>query len=252
MLLSTLALTVVLALGIFSAPALAWSPPALNSPITVEVTEANAQLHLDSTRDYLIRLPAGRPLSVEGGLWLIGGHNVVVQGGEISVPWNDGGPDRKYGVFAKNQTGTLHLEGLLLHGPGLAVGIALDQGAGATVQVQNTRVEVTHPLTDAVHPDVMQTWRGPYILRIDRLTGITTSGGLKFQPHEYDVQRLGTWDLQNINLSGGQYILWKNDWSLQTGGHVGFWKERRQNFWVRPDRSWGWAYPDEAHWSAGR
>ena len=60
---------------------LAWAPPALTSPITVQVTNANRRLFLDNTRDY--RLNIAEPLKRE--LWIEGGRNVVVVGGQITI-----------------------------------------------------------------------------------------------------------------------------------------------------------------------
>jgi hypothetical protein len=232
---------------------LRWRKPRLRRPIVVAVTEASSRLQLDPARDYVVKLPA-RPLRAKGGLWLIGGHSVVVLGGEIDVPATGGGPDQAYGLFAKNQTGVLHLEGLDIHGPGLADGIVLDQGAGATVQIENARVVVRRPLQaqPAIHPDVVQTWRGPFALRIDRLTGYTTSKGFNFQPQEYEPQRLGVWHLSHINLVGGTYTLWKNDWSLAIGKRAGYWQERTSDVWVDPARPRQWAYPDRSHWAKVR
>ncbi len=96
----------------------------------------------------------------------------------------------------------------------------------------------------------MQTWRGPYQLRMDRVTGFTTDKGFNFQPHEYEVNRVGTWDLRRVNISGGNYLLWKNDWSLLPTGPAGYWEQRQTDFWVQPGRSWGWAYPTPEHWGA--
>lgn len=230
---------------------LAWPPPALLDPVVVRPSEADSRLDLDPARDYVVRLPS-RPLRAGGGLWIVGGRNVVVRGGEVAVPLTPGGPDRAYGIFAKDQTGTLHVEGVLLRGAGLGVGIALDQGAGATVQLENVRVAVRRriPADRSIHPDVVQTWRGPSVLRIDRLTGHTTAQGLNLQPHEYDVQPLGIWELRHIDIagSGGGYALWKNDWSLERGGPVGYWRIRQHDLWIAPGRRWGPAYPSRARW----
>jgi hypothetical protein len=234
---------------------LAWRPPLLSNPITIDVSNSAAVFYLDSTRDYLVRMPA-TPLTVTGGLWIIGGHNVVIVGGEIAPgpPPPSPTPDKIYGLFLKNQTGTVHVEGLYMHGAGLGEGIVSDQAYGATVQIENCRIDITYPVPadGSIHPDVFQTWRGPYVLRIDRLTGFTTSKGLNLQPYEYDVQPLGTWDLRNLNLeaNGSSYILWKNDLSRQTNNHVGYWTENHTNLYISPGRSWGWGWPDDAHWQA--
>src|SRR5262249_25947146 len=61
---------------------LAWAPPALSSPITVTVPSGGGIIKMDTARDYIVKVGH---LSACGGLWLEGGHNVVVIGGEISI-----------------------------------------------------------------------------------------------------------------------------------------------------------------------
>ena len=61
---------------------LPWAPPALSNPTTINVTNQNSRLFLSAGQDYVIQMPS-TPLTASGGLWLIGGRNVVVIGGEI-------------------------------------------------------------------------------------------------------------------------------------------------------------------------
>src|SRR6266511_5023186 len=66
-------------------PRLSWTPPHLDSPITVTVSASNHVLKLDPARDYLVRMPTTK-LSVLGGLVIVGGHDVVLIGGAITIP----------------------------------------------------------------------------------------------------------------------------------------------------------------------
>jgi hypothetical protein len=226
----------------------------LDDPIRVLVDAQHRLLYLDSNRDYIVVLP-DKPLKAQGGLWVIGGHDVLIRGGEVAParPPRAATPGDVYGLFLKNQTGTVHVEGIYFHGRGLGEGIVLDEGAGATVQIENCRIEISYrmPLDRSIHPDVVQTWRGPRILRIDHLTGHTTSKGFNLQPYEYDVQSLGDWDIRNVNLvgNGSSYILWKNDRSRQGKRRVPYWRERHSQVYVLPGRSWGVAWPDTGVWS---
>ncbi len=69
-------------------PRLSWTPPQLDHPITVDVSASNHVLKLDPTRDYLVRMPSTK-LSVLGGLVIVGGHDVVLIGGAITIQARD-------------------------------------------------------------------------------------------------------------------------------------------------------------------
>jgi hypothetical protein len=198
---------------------LRWAPPTLTDPISIDVTESNAILQLDPSNDYLLRLPTDRALTAKGGLSVTGGHNVVLQGGTISIPWQGEGapPMSRRGLVLKGQTGTVHVEGVRITGPDLAEGVNLDERLGATVQFQNVRIENPHTRSAQElathHPDVIQTWAGPEILRIDNLTATTSYQGLFLTPNQYASMPTHQWDLSNVNLtglSGSAYLLWKS------------------------------------------
>ncbi|MEO5576967.1 MAG: hypothetical protein ABIR67_06180 [Gaiellaceae bacterium] len=244
---------------------LSWAPPELVSPREVRVTKANLGelVSLEPGRDYRLILPEA---PIESTLNVIGGRNVVLIGGEVRISGEvaDAGVDRRYGIFLKDQTGTVHVEGLRIHGDDLAAGVVLDQAKGATVQLQNLRIEDVHArdnveFTDA-HPDVIQTWRGPHILRIDRLTGTTAAVGLQFQPYEYEWQQLGTWEVRRTNLRGSRspdlsrHLLWRNTGVPGPAGSDTWWQQRNEDLWVEPapGRA-GWvAFPSAELWQPFR
>jgi hypothetical protein len=228
---ATLAVTclVLLLPGTAAAAPLRWPAPALTQPTTINVTAANAALRLDVTRDYVVKLPRDAPLEATGGLSITGGRNVVLVGGEIAIP--DQGPapgaNDQRALYLKGQTGTVHVEGLLLSGPDLNEGINLDQRLGATVQIQNVRVEGAAPRAvdgGAVHhTDIVQTWAGPAQLRIDRLTASTGYQGFFLQPAQYGRTPTQPWQISHVNLTGlpgSGYLLWKGaGWPIETS-HV--------------------------------
>lgn len=203
-----------------SAP-LTWAPPALESPTTVTVSSSKLNLKLDLNRDYVIRMPA-EPVVGTRGLVVYGGRNVVLVGGEVHVPVeglttdNQGGR----GLYLKGQTGTIHVEGLRLSGPGLKEGINLDQRNGAVVQLQNIRVETVQGSYDGAHADVLQTWAGPRQLRVDGLTGHTQYQGFFMLPNQaYEGPQPELFDLRRVSLHGGPtsaYMLWRDSapWPL--------------------------------------
>jgi hypothetical protein len=208
----------------------------------ISVSNANARLYLEAGKDYVVAMPDS-PLTVPGGLWVIGGRNVVVVGGEISNDTPIASPtsyDAAYGLYLRNQTGTVHLEGLWIHGRGIGQALVLDQGAGATVQIQRSRFETLHPV-GYVHTDGIQSWRGPYVLKIDHLTIQTAGVGIQVQPRQYSQERLGTWEWHHINIvqqTGDAYALWKNSdiW----------WRIDQSDLYVRNLGYLAWANVDNA------
>jgi hypothetical protein len=194
---------------------LTWAPPHLSAPQKVEVTSANSSLNLDPKRDYVVKLP-GHALSLPNGVSINGGHNVVIVGGQIVVPKS--APNAKpgstgRGLFIGNQTGTVHVEGLRLSGPGLTEGIDLAQPAGATVQLENVRVdEILYPASLKTHPDVIQTWAGPKELRVDGLTATTHYQGFFLHPEQFGKVPVRMFDLRNVDITGlarSAYLLWE-------------------------------------------
>src|SRR5207249_2459933 len=119
--------------------------------------------------------------------------------------------DAAYGVYLKNQTGTVHLEGLWIHGRGIGQAVVMDEGSGATVQIQHCRFETLHPV-GYVHTDGIQSWSGPYKLKIDDLTIQTAGVGIQVQPRQFSPVTLGMWEWHRINVvqqTSDAYALWK-------------------------------------------
>ncbi|WP_250445551.1 hypothetical protein [Actinotalea sp. C106] len=208
-------------------PALSWAPPELEDPETVEVTAENRALSLEPDQDYVVEMP--EPVEVSGGVTINGGRNVVLVGGEIRITEEgERGPDAR-GLFLQDQTGTVHVEGLLITGPALAEGINLDQREGAVVQLQNIRVETVGEGPEEHHADVIQTWAGPSELRVDRLSGTTEYQGFFLLPMQFgDQEEPAGFDLRNIDLTGADeagYLLWRDDRD---------WPITLENVWVSP------------------
>lgn len=203
-----------------AADRLTWAPPKLTSPTRVTVTATSNKVELRPDRDYIVTLPS-TPLVLNGGLRIEGGRNVVLMGGEIVVPPRSEAPDSKQrtGLLLKNQTGTVHVEGLRISGEDLAEGINLDQGEGATVVLQNIHVETVHGSREGHHADVLQTWAGPDRLRVDGLTGTTEYQGLFLLPQQFVDSAPAEFDLRRIVITGesgganggAAYLLWTDD-----------------------------------------
>ncbi len=209
---------------------LTWAPPALTAPTTVTVSESNRDLKLDPNKDYIIKMPA-TPLKVMGGLIIGGGRNVVLIGGEIEAPDGERKGLSHRAVYLRGQTGTMHVEGLLIRGDKLEEGFNIDQREGAILQLQNIRIEQVHGSFSGHHADLLQTWAGPAELRIDRLTGTTGYQGFFLLPNQHfkgDVPKV--FDFRRINIIGtdtSAYMLW--------GPSNSTYPVNIQDVWVRPN-----------------
>jgi hypothetical protein len=193
---------------------LSWAPPALSSPLTLNVPSSGGWFKLDSTRDYIVEVGN---VSAVGGVVLEGGHNVVLIGGHITIPWAGSTPgmnDRR-ALYLKGQTGTVHVEGLLIDDQGGDLGEGIQIAAqNAIVQLENVRVTDIHArdevgFTDC-HPDIIQPHSGYKELRVDRLTGRSDYQGTFLKAES--PYTLGLTDLRNVNLVGlptAHYLFWQ-------------------------------------------
>jgi hypothetical protein len=223
------------------------TPPQLSLPTTIQISDTNRRLHLDSGRDYVVQMPA-TPFTVPGGISIVGGRNVVIIGGEIfddSPISPSESADNAYGIYLEDQTGTVHLEGLWIHGRGIGQALVLAQFAGATVQVQSCRLVALHPVGH-VHTDGIQSWAGPAQLRLNNVTIRTAGVGIQTQPHQFRPVALGRWEYRRVNIvqmTRDAYALWK------ASGHGGWWRENHEDLWVKNLGNVAW--PTRRHWNPG-
>jgi hypothetical protein len=196
--------------------ALRWAPPALNNPETIHLGNGFTELNLDRSRDYVIVMP---PFVKVGGTSIDGGHNIVLIGGQTTVPpallpTADAERQRR-GLYFTGATGTVHVEGVQIDGSGggEADGIALNT-PDAIVQLQNVRIVNLHGTEQSVHSDIVQPCGGVKELRIDRMTGSSAYQGLQIGR---DLGPIGKVTISRTNLaqteegrldSGNGYVLW--------------------------------------------
>ena len=193
---------------------LRWPAPRLTEPEVIEVGARGGDLRLDDRRDYRVVLRA--PVRAVGGLTITGGRNVVLRGGHITVPPAGAGAtaaDRR-GLLIAGQTGTVHVEGLLIDNAGgdLSEGIHI-AAPRAVVQLQNVRVAGVHArdqkgFTDN-HPDVIQTWGGVRDLRVNRFTGTTDYQGLFLRGDRGPVGRVTLSKVNVVGFPTAGYLYWK-------------------------------------------
>lgn len=188
---------------------LTWSPPSLSSPTTIQWTNNNRVLFLDKNTDYIIQIP--QTITI-GDMQIIGGRNIKLIGGEISVPQQNRALFIK-GDSTQTQARTLHIEGLLISGQNGDASmndmcdIDSQYEPGLTVRWQNVRVATpTYGQFSGVHADQCQPYNGPYAMQIDRWSGLKcTYQGFFLQPNQFGgwpASALGVWDFCNFELDG--------------------------------------------------
>ncbi|WP_299033003.1 hypothetical protein [uncultured Pseudokineococcus sp.] len=229
--------------GVSPEERLSWAPPELEDPEVIRITEDDSSLTLEDDQDYLLVLPEDEPLVVAGGLTVDGGRNVVLVGGEIRVPDGyDDGLDRR-ALYLKEQTGTVHVEGVRMSGP-LSEGINLGQPDGATVQLQNIVVEHVTGERDGHHADLLQTWAGPERLRVDGLSGSTDYQGVFLDPMDFSDEEPEEFDLRRLRVAGVDrhgYMLWgpeDADYLEVSDSEVTLERDRGRSLAFMPEEEW--------------
>jgi Bacterial Ig domain len=186
---------------------LTWAPPALSSPVTVNVPNSNGKLYMDSSRDYIVNV---EHLTACGGLWLEGGRNVVVVGAHITIPGACASAYDRTAVKVRANNGTVHLEGILIDGSYTHDGI-VTASPNTTLQVENVRVERLQAL-DSNHPDCLQTQGGLGRLRVDRFSCSTPLQGFFLKVEGGNP--VGPADIRRTNFRGAFHAFWQETTSV--------------------------------------
>lgn len=193
-----------------------WPAPELHNATTIMLSAQRPVLNLDADKDYRLLFPCDG-LKVEGGLAIKGGRNVILRNGTIDVTKSGGAR----GLLLENQTGTIDVSNVHIAG-NLTEGIDLAQAKEATVQLQNILIDEVKGTRAGNHADLVQTWAGPSILRIDGLRGATNYQGFFLTPNQrFNGPAPKLFDLRNISIKsveGSAYALWRDDekWPLKT------------------------------------
>ncbi len=192
---------------------LAWPAPPLENPIKVPVepqTDGSIQVvEIEPDQDAVILMPRE---PVTQALAIRGGRNVVLIGGEISIPWQGAGASiaQRTGLKIVESTGTVHIEGLVIGGDDLTEGIQIS-APDAIIQLQNVGIYGVHARDEVNfsdnHPDLIQPYGGLSELRISGFTGSTDYQGFFLAG---DVPYDGV-HLSHVNIHGlptARYLVW--------------------------------------------
>lgn len=191
-------------------------PPQLENPTVVRLEAKATVTRMDPTRDFVIVLP---DRVKRGSTVLIGGRNVVLVGGVISVPEGD---RMRRALYIKDATGTVHIEGIhfQLAGGSEADAIAI-AAPRAIVQLENVRVDGVHGFLRSWHADVIQPWGGVRALLIDRLTAVTAYQGIQLTSLQAPIGRI---TISRTNIVGAGRQIWTRGRLGGNGGYL-FWAQ---------------------------
>jgi len=186
-----------------------WTAPELEDPETIRLGTGPTVTRLDPGRDYVVELPEQ---TKRGATVLVGGRNVVIDGGSIAVRPTADGDERRRALYIKDARGTVHVEDVRIDGSGApSDGVAIS-APDAVVQLQDLAVEDLRGSVSGWHADIVQPWGGVRELRIDRLRGSSNYQGLFLRP---DLGEIGRVVLSRVDLrltdeptDGGGHLLW--------------------------------------------
>jgi hypothetical protein len=177
---------------------LTWAPPTLTNPITVKI-ENSGQVcpsvtspwqnsnqpwvcYLDPAKDYILKVGHRQEAAGKiGGIVVNGGRNVAIIGGRITIALPTDANLERSGLVFHDQTGTVHVEGVLVDGWPLWCVVL--NSARAVFQIQNFRCEGVSMYNEnfaTAHSDILMTWKSPPLIRIDMFTSDYDGTGLAF------------------------------------------------------------------------
>jgi hypothetical protein len=174
--------------------------PNLSNPIVIQLHVGSDSLHLDDSRDYILKMPAQKKT---GPLYIRGGGNVLIVGGYMSTTTK--GPNINVSDDAGTHAGRIvHIERLLIDG---SSGVPSDgikiQAPNTIVQLEMDRFVGFYGSLSGYHADVVQPGGGVKELRIDGFTGSSHYNNLYLRRENNPLEpEIGKVTIRNANMFG--------------------------------------------------
>jgi hypothetical protein len=177
-----------------------WARPAVVNPIVIHLHVGSDSLHLNDSRDYVLKMPAVKKL---GPLFIRGGRNVRIIGGVMSTKVK--GPN----IVIMDDSGThvgriVHIEGMVINGTSMVPSDGIKIKAPKTiVQLEKDRIIGLWGTLAGYHADVVQPGGGVRELRIDGLTGSSHYNNFYFRRETNPLgPPIGRVIIRNANMFG--------------------------------------------------
>ena len=174
--------------------------PSLSNPITIQLHVGADSLHLDDSRDYILKMPGQKKT---GPLAIRGGHNVLIVGGYMST--TSKGPNINVSDDSGTKSGRIvHIERMLIDGSSKVPsdGIKI-QAPHTIVQLEMDRFVGFWGTLSGYHADVVQPGGGVQELRIDGFTGSSHYNNLYLRRENDPLKpQIGKVTLRNANMFG--------------------------------------------------
>ncbi len=179
---------------------LTWPAPSPDDPVkTIDVPAAGGSWWGVSTgMDCQVRMPA---VPVRAQVKVAGCDDVNIVGGEFKSdadPCSAAamGDNESPALYLTDFTGTAHIEGILIRGPGFSDGIYMSSTKPNSIgEIEATRIgglaACAEPASGNIdgwpkeHPDCFQAWAGPATLRFDKVTCSTVYQGLNVDTNNW-------------------------------------------------------------------
>ena len=177
-----------------------WPAPTLEGPVRVIDVPATGGDWSGNPPgvDCRVRMPT---VPVSGLVKVAGCDDISLVGGEFKSNADPcsavaGGDSESAALYLADFTGTAHVEGVVIRGPGFSDGIYMSSTEPASIgEVVASRfggfAACAEPATGSIggwpkeHPDCFQTWAGPATLRFDKVTCSTVYEGLNLDTNNW-------------------------------------------------------------------
>jgi hypothetical protein len=177
-----------------------WARPAMHNAIVIRLHVGSDSLHLNDSRDYVLKMPAVKKL---GPLYIRGGRNVRIIGGVMSTKVK--GPN----IVIMDDSGThvgriVHIEGVVINGTSGVPSDGIKIKAPRTiVQLEKDRIIGLWGTLSGYHADVVQPGGGVKLLRIDGFTGSSHYNNFYFRRETNPLEpAIGKVVIRNANMFG--------------------------------------------------